>query len=285
MAMIKKEGIFALLAFLIYFYSCLTLIRTTTFTSWQGLINSLAFIALSWFVMKFLPHFEVVKRAAFLGCVFGFSVVLSFSGLPFQHFGWYMASLSFFHFSEYIMTAIYNPDTLTTDSFLLNHSREYKLAAIASWIEFAVEYFFFPNLKQTSFINELGLLLLIGGEIVRKLAMITAKSNFSHIVQFQKKDGHVLVQHGIYNWFRHPSYFGWFWWSIGTQLTLSNPICLVVYAWASWNFFKERIEVEEVTLLNFFQQEYVDYQKRVGTGLPFIKGYLVSEEINSKKDK
>lgn len=64
-----------------------------------------------------------------------------------------------------------------------------------------------------------------------------------------------------------------------------NPICLVGYTLASWNFFKERIEVEEITLLNFFQEEYVEYQKKVGTGLPFIKGYVVSGDIDSQKDK
>lgn len=32
---------------------------------------------------------------------------------------------------------------------------------------------------------------------------------------------------------------------------------------------------EEMYLLNFFGEDYVTYQKKVGTGLPFIKGYLV----------
>jgi protein-S-isoprenylcysteine O-methyltransferase len=48
---------------------------------------------------------------------------------------------------------------------------------------------------------------------------------------------------------------------------------MVLYAIASWKFFDERITVEEETLLNFFGEAYVDYQKRVGTGLPFIRGY------------
>jgi protein-S-isoprenylcysteine O-methyltransferase len=283
MAMVK-DGKIALIAFSIYFCLSLTLIKTTTFTSLSSFFTSLLFIAVSWCVTIVLPHSDVVKRAAFLGIAFGFSLVLSISGVVFQHFGWYMVSLSFFHFSEYIMTALYNPKTLSTESFLLNHSPEYKIAAVASWFEFAIEFFFFPSLKKTSLISVIGLVLLIGGEIARKLAMTTAKSNFSHIVQFHKKEDHVLVQHGIYNWFRHPAYVGWFWWSIGTQLTLLNPVCLVAYTWASWNFFKERIDVEEVTLINFFQQEYVDYQKRVSTGIPFIKGYLVFVDLDKHKE-
>ena len=54
---------------------------------------------------------------------------------------------------------------------------------------------------------------------------------------------------------------------------LCNPVCLFGYAVASWKFFNERIFDEEISLLNFFGEDYVDYQNKVGTGLPFIKGY------------
>ncbi|CAG2182503.1 unnamed protein product, partial [Oppiella nova] len=96
--------------------------------------------------------------------------------------------------------------------------------------------------------------------------------------------GHVLVTHGIYAFCRHPSYVGWFYWSIGTQVShrfpdtyadiiLMNPICCVGYAVMSWIFFRDRIYHEEITLLNFFGDEYLKYKQRVGTGLPFITGY------------
>ena len=54
---------------------------------------------------------------------------------------------------------------------------------------------------------------------------------------------------------------------------LKNPVCLLCYTVVSWKFFARRIEEEEKTLLYFFGKDYVNYQKRVGTGLPFIKGY------------
>ncbi|XP_020898865.1 protein-S-isoprenylcysteine O-methyltransferase-like [Exaiptasia diaphana] len=275
---VVKECKIALAAFFAYFCLSLALFNRSTFTSLSSIFSSIALAFLAWCISNFSPHADVAKRAAFLGCAFGCSLVLSFSQVSYRCFGWYMTSLSFFHFSEYIIMAIYNPKTLSIDSFLLNHSLEYKMAAVASWIEFGIEYYFFPNLKSYVFISYVGALLLIGGEITRKVAMITAQSNFTHLVQFHKKEGHVLVTTGIYSLFRHPSYVGWFYWSIGTQLTLCNPVCLFGYAVASWRFFKERIEYEEITLLNFFQYEYIDYQKKVGTGLPFIKGYLVSDE-------
>ena len=59
------------------------------------------------------------------------------------------------------------------------------------------------------------------------------------------------------------------------QLLLMNPVCIVGYTLVSWKFFKVRIYEEELTLLNFFREDYVDYQKRVGTGLPFIYGYRI----------
>ena len=38
----------------------------------------------------------------------------------------------------------------------------------------------------------------IAGDVVRKLAMITAASNFKHIVATQRDSSHKLVTHGIY---------------------------------------------------------------------------------------
>lgn len=57
------------------------------------------------------------------------------------------------------------------------------------------------------------------------------------------------------------------------QLILCNPFCLIAYTIVSWRFFRERIYEEEIYLLNFFGEDYLDYQKSVGTGLPFIVGY------------
>lgn len=57
-----------------------------------------------------------------------------------------------------------------------------------------------------------------------------------------------------------------------------NPVCVMAYALASWIFFKDRIYYEEMTLLNFFGEDYISYQNKVGIGLPFIKGFRVTRE-------
>ncbi|XP_029818225.1 protein-S-isoprenylcysteine O-methyltransferase [Manacus vitellinus] len=215
---------------------------------------------------------QIAVRACFLGFAFGCGVLLSAGRSAWRHFGWYMCSLSLFHYSEYLVTAINNPRSLSLDSFLLNHSFEYNLAALSSWVEFTLEKLLFPELKQITWLSTVGLLMVIFGDCLRKAAMLTAGSNFNHIVQNEKSDTHTLVTSGVYGWFRHPSYVGWFYWSIGTQVLLCNPICVVGYALASWRFFRERIEEEEITLIHFFGEEYLEYKRKVPSGLPFIKG-------------
>lgn len=220
-----------------------------------------------------LPYSSILKRAALLGTFFGGSLILIFiAPCPWNVFATYVAFLTFFHFSEYIMTALYNADRLSLDSFLLNHSFEYQVAAVFSWIEFCFEAWLFPKMKCYLLITLLGFLMVFCGELLRKFAMMTAKSNFTHIVQSEKNDGHALVTEGIYSWTRHPSYVGWFYWSIGTQVLLANPICIVGYAIASWKFFDERVRDEEYYLMNFFGDSYLDYMSKVPTRLPFIHG-------------
>ena len=177
-------------------------------------------LGLGWAVTFVLPHSKVAKRAAFLGSVFGISLLLSFGCCEssWRYFAWYMMSLAFFHWSEYVMIAIYNSHKLSSDSFLLNHSPEYQIAAVASWVEFIIELWLFPWLKTHYYISLVGLILMLGGEALRKVAMYTAKASFSHIVENKKADDHVLVTSGVYAWSRHPSYVGWFWWSIGKHV-------------------------------------------------------------------
>ncbi|KAI5635192.1 isoprenylcysteine carboxyl methyltransferase (ICMT) family domain-containing protein [Phthorimaea operculella] len=187
-------------------------------------------------------------------------------------FGLYTMIMAFFHFSEFMAVAMTNPTTLSIDSFILNHSKQYGLAAVSSWIEWAVENYYFPDMKSYFWLSAVGVIMCIGGEIFRKSAMFTARTNFNHTVQLVKRPDHQLVTSGVYSLCRHPSYVGWFYWSIGTQVTLLNPVCIVLYTLASWTFFRERVFAEELTLLAFFGEQYVQYQKQVGTGLPFIKG-------------
>ncbi|KAF2898806.1 hypothetical protein ILUMI_07370 [Ignelater luminosus] len=218
--------------------------------------------------------YQIAVRATFLGFIFALGIYIkTIAPDHIKMFGIYMCVMSTFHYSEFLCIAFIQPKLVSIDSFVINHSLQYTVAAVTSWLEFFVETYFFPGLKTVFWLSYIGLIVCIVGEILRKAAMLTAQSNFNHLVQCEKADDHVLVTHGVYSWFRHPSYVGWFYWSIGTQVILVNPFCIIAYAVASWFFFKERITIEEIMLLNFFGQQYCDYQQNVGTGLPFIDGY------------
>jgi protein-S-isoprenylcysteine O-methyltransferase len=71
--------------------------------------------------------------------------------------------------------------------------------------------------------------------------MIHASRSFSHIVKVVKHDDHVLITDGVYRFFRHPSYVGFFYWALATQLLLGNVASTVAFALVLGRFFHDRI--------------------------------------------
>lgn len=78
--------------------------------------------------------------------------------------------------------------------------------------------------KQPSVLSIVGLALVGCGEVLRKMAMIKAGTNFSHYIRHVRESGHILVTDGIFGMFRHPAYVGWFYWSIGTQVLIHSVV-------------------------------------------------------------
>ena len=79
--------------------------------------------------------------------------------------------------------------------------------------------------------------------------MLTCGTNFNHLVEYKDRKDHELVTEGVYGISRHPSYVGWAYWAVGTQLILGNFLCLFGYAYVTFWFFSERIPDEEKTLI------------------------------------
>lgn len=180
------------------------------------------------------------------------------------------------HSWEFMFNALFHPHKLSSSDFLLpwQHSKEFLYAFVAALVEYAVEWLFFGWLKQSRLVLALALAMVVAFQTLRTAAMYTAASNFTHQIAEHKTENHELVTTGVYAYLRHPSYCGWFWWAIGTQLLLANPICTIGYAVASWRFFDDRIRYEEATLREYFGENYVKYAARVGTGIPFIRGIV-----------
>lgn len=100
-----------------------------------------------------------------------------------QAFGGYMCVIVFFHFSEFVTITFIKPELVKTSSFMINHSPEYIIAAVSSWVEFFVETYFFPGMKELNWLSNIGLVICICGEVLRKVSMLTAGSNFHHCVR------------------------------------------------------------------------------------------------------
>ena len=92
---------------------------------------------------------------------------------------------------------------------------------------------------------------------------------FFFLVSFFKQNLIQIKQR--YKYLRHPSYVGFFYWSIGTQITLGNYVNIILYSVISWRFFESRINYEEYTLLKLFPNgHYENYKKNTFIGIPFI---------------
>lgn len=68
------------------------------------------------------------------------------------------------------------------------------------------------------------------------------------MVASRKRDEHQLVTDGVYAWFRHPSYAGFYYWALGTQIVLQNPISFVGFAIVLGRFFYTRTRGEQFVL-------------------------------------
>lgn len=96
--------------------------------------------------MYILFFFKIAIRASFLGIIFALGIYLRLvAPAHIKIFGVYMCVMAFFHFSEFVAIAIVQPKQVSTDSFVINHSPQYTVAAITSWLEFFVESYLFPG--------------------------------------------------------------------------------------------------------------------------------------------
>ncbi|KAJ5156342.1 hypothetical protein N7492_009145 [Penicillium capsulatum] len=231
-------------------------------------------------------------RASLLGVSLGLTsslclLLATVFPTPLWRVPFFIAALSLFHFLEFYVTARYNTRAATVSAFLLSSNGwAYNVAHGSAVVECLVSQLLWPegstighwfSVPEPFYGTSISALVLLGftltvvGQVVRTLAMSQAASNFNHHVQVEHKAGHVLVKHGVYRYFRHPSYFGFFWWGLGTQLVLGNVVCFIGYAVVLWRFFASRIKREESFLIQFFGAEYVQYRQDTPIGIPFIR--------------
>jgi len=207
--------------------------------------------------------------AFFLGVLFMLGFSLSFTVPILASFGTFIMCWVIYHVMEYTYVGLFHPQELSIYSFMFVPNDRYLVAMAISMTEHFLELFLLPKLKSSSVLFFLGLFMVVVGQIFRSGAMFTAGKNFHHLIRERRDNQHQLVTHGIYRLCRHPSYFGWFVWALGTQVLLVNPISLCAWVYVLWKFFMSRIAHEEVTLKYFFGQSYMDYSTKVTKFIPF----------------
>lgn len=180
-----------------------------------------------------------------------------------------LLALVFFHSSEFVLSIyIHGTSNATLSSLLI--TKYYLLAMILSFIEYIAEIMLFHEWKEYWWISNSGLVMVILGEIIRKSAVITAWSAFTHLIKTRHEEHHELVTHGVYRLVRHPGYCGFLIWAVGTQIMLCNPISTIGFGIVVWRFFADRIPYEEYFLRQFFGSRYEEYMRRVPSGVPFV---------------
>ena len=217
------------------------------------------------FRYQFMAGFTLI----FILC-YSLSIII-FTQTKYYQIFCYFITLTIYHYTEFFSELLFHFQDLQKDAFLIYENKRWVFSTLTSFAESILGVFFFYRYKNIKVLFILGLLMTIIGQYFRIAALFTGKSNFTHKIQLKKRKNHVLVKYGIYRICRHPSYFGFFLWSIGIEIMCVNPLCTIGFAYILLHFFRVRIETEEKYLIRFFGMEYIKYRREVPSLMPFIK--------------
>lgn len=195
-----------------------------------------------------------------LGSFFGITIVEILRDIfsqklsyKYTKMGFFISSCGFYHFMEFMYKLEYHlKKGLTWHDFQIDHSKAYAGAMFLCMLETRVRQRIIGHfarqimdIKNQGFIAQtanaieystlskiftgVGVCMVLVGHLFRVWSMFHAGKSFNHFVQTKKAQDHELVTSGPYRWSRHPSYFGWTTWAVGTQLVLSNPVCAILW--------------------------------------------------------
>ena len=249
------------------------------------LIQILLFLVLSIIILIFAsyPERNHYLIGLSLSVIFSFSFsMIFFTNSIYYPLYLYFITLCIYHYTEFFSVLLYHFKKLSCEYFLIDQSLSWIIATFVSFIETILETYYFNKYKKIKIFFIIGLIMTIIGQIFRIGGIYTGKKNFTHKISYEKKKEHKLVKNGVFTLTRHPSYFGFYLWSIGIEIMCCNPICFIGFTFILFYFFKNRILLEEKLLIQFFGEEYLEYKKKVGILIPFISLDKVQEQENLK---
>ena len=249
------------------------------------LVESALFLLFGTFIFLFSSRLERNQYliGLFLTHIFSFSFSMTFfTSSQYYPLYIYFITLCIYHYTEFFSVLLYHFNKLSCEYFLIDQSLSWIIATFISFIETILETYYFNKYKKIKIFFIIGLIMTIIGQIFRIGGIYTGKKNFTHKISYEKKKEHKLVKNGVFALTRHPSYFGFYLWSIGIEIMCCNPICFIGFTFILFYFFKNRILLEEKLLIQFFGEEYLEYKKKVGILIPFISLNKVQEQENLK---
>jgi protein-S-isoprenylcysteine O-methyltransferase Ste14 len=113
-----------------------------------------------------------------------------------------------------------------------------------------------------------GLAIMVIGIIIRAIAIATLWRYFT--VDVSIREGHELVDRGLYGVIRHPAYTGSLLSFLGLGFAFGNWLSVGIIAVATIAGFSYRICVEESALIEHFGDRYRDYMQRTKRLIPGI---------------
>ncbi len=120
---------------------------------------------------------------------------------------------------------------------------------------------------HNNLVGLIGLSFCVTGAFIACWSRYKLGKNWS--MSIQGKDGHELIQDGLYKFIRHPIYTGLLLLFIGNTLIVGDyrGIIAVLIVFISFWF---KIIKEEKLLTGIFGKQYTDYQKRTKALIPLV---------------
>lgn len=116
--------------------------------------------------------------------------------------------------------------------------------------------------------KSIGVLFILLGLFLRIISIQLLGKQFTATVQIVQK--HTLIIKGPYKIVRHPSYLGAFLVILGIPIFLESFFGIVTSFISMLIAYYCRIRVEEKTLVNYFGNQYKQYQQRSKKMFPYI---------------
>jgi protein-S-isoprenylcysteine O-methyltransferase Ste14 len=126
----------------------------------------------------------------------------------------------------------------------------------------------YPPTRMGGALFWVGMALIVTGIIIRAIAIVTLWRYFT--VDVSIREGHELVDRGLYGVIRHPAYTGSLLSFLGLGFAFRNWLSVAIIAAATIAGFSYRIFVEESALIEHFGDRYRDYMRRSKRLIPGI---------------